>query len=377
MKSIPSRLNEQIPFLDLQAPYLEQKEELLLASKRVLESGRYVLGEEVACFERNFLSLCGAKYAAGVNSGTSALHLALLALGIGPGDEVITVSHTFIATVSAIHYAGATPVLVDIDPKFYTIDPFKIEEKITFKTKAIIPVHLYGQSAPMDEICDIAKKHGLFVIEDAAQAHGATYKGEPVGSIGDIACFSFYAGKNLGACGEGGMVTTNNLELINKVKKLRDWGQEKKYYHDLIGYNYRMEAIQGALLDVKLRKMEDWNASRKKIAETYSDKLDTKKCFIPQVRNGNEHVYHIYNVMVRNRDEKRMLLDEIGIGTGIHYPIPVHLQKCYQFLGYREGDLPVTEDVSKNIVSLPMYPQLGMEKVDQIIQVCNEILDPY
>ncbi len=365
----------KVPFLNVQAQYNENKIAMLAAAERVLSSGCYVLGKEVEKFEKNFTEVSGTEYAIGVNSGTSALHLALLALGIGPGDEVITVSHTFIATVSSIQYTGATPVLVDIHPDYYTIDVRKIEEKITPRTKAIIPVHLYGMAAEMDAIMSIANKYGIPVIEDAAQAHGTLYNGKKVGSIGTLGCYSFYPGKNLGACGEAGMVVTDDSSLAAKVRKLRDWGAEKKYYHDLVGYNYRMDAIQGAFLDVKLRSLSKWDSRRKEIAEMYNSQLDKNMVVIPKLNPQSTHAYHVYNVRISNRDLLQKKLTEKGIATGIHYPIPAHLQKCYHFLGYKVGDLPVTERVCGEILSLPICPYLNDNQINYTIESINEIVN--
>ncbi|ALB40467.1 erythromycin biosynthesis sensory transduction protein eryC1 [Anabaena sp. WA102] len=347
-----------IPFIDLKTQYATIKDEINQAISGVLETTQFILGEEVEAFETEFATYCDANYGIGVNSGTSALHLALLALGIGAGDEVITVPFTFVATVAAICYTGAKPVFVDIDPISYTIDVNQIESAITENTKAILPVHLYGQPADMDSILSIAKKYNLKVIEDAAQAHGAEYKGKRVGSIGDLGCFSFYPGKNLGAYGEAGIVTTNNPEYAHTIRKLRDWGQEKKYHHDFNGYNYRMEGIQGAVLRVKLRHLETWTEARRSHAQVYNQLLANSGLETPVEMPYSRHVYHIYGVLSANRDILQQQLMEKGIQTGIHYPIPVHLQKGYADLGYKLGDFPCSELAANEELSLPMYAEL-------------------
>ena len=365
-----------IPFVDLKAQYHSIKEEIDTAVLKLLESTQFVLGSEVAAFEQEFATYSGAAYGIGVNSGTSALHLALLAARIGPGDEVITVPFTFVATIAAIGYAGARPVLVDIDPASFTIDVTQIEKAITKRTKAILPVHLYGQSADMDPIMDIARRHNLLVIEDAAQAHGAEYKGRRVGSMGDLGCFSFYPGKNLGAYGEGGMVTTNNAEYARVIRMLRDWGQERKYYHELKGYNYRLEGIQGAILRVKLRHLEDWTKARRTHASLYNDLLDEilagREIQRPQEMSYARHVYHIYAIRTSQRASSQEFLQNQGVHTGIHYPIPVHLLEAYRDLGYKQGSFPHSEKAANEVLSLPMYAELTDEAIRQ---VCGEIMN--
>ncbi len=355
-----------IPFLDLKAQYLSIKNEVDEAVLGVLGSTKYALGPEVAKFEEEFAAYQGAEFGVAVNSGTSALHAALLAAGVGPGDEVITVSMTFIATAAAISYTGATPVFIDIDPTTFTMNPAKIEEKITARTKAILPVHLYGQAADMTPIMEIAQRHGLIVIEDAAQAHGAEYQGKRVGSIGHMGTFSFYPGKNLGAYGEGGIVTTNNVDYANKMRLLRDWGQEKKYHHDMLAYNYRMDGVQGAILRVKLRQLDNWTELRRSHASQYDEGLNQSG--IPRATEvpGRRHVYHIYSVFHPERQRLQAALQEAEIHTGMHYPIPVHLQKPYQNMGYSEGSLPVTERVALEQLSLPMFAELTKNQVDRI-----------
>jgi len=356
-----------IPFLDLKAQYLGIKDEIAEAITRVLDSGQYVLGDEVAAFEREFAAYCGAGHGVAVNSGTSALHLALLVTGIGPGDEVITVPFTFVATVAAIQYAGARPVLVDIDPRSLTMAVDQIERAITPRTKAILPVHLHGYPAEMDPILEIARRHHLIVIEDAAQAHGAEYKGRRVGSLGDLACFSFYPGKNLGAYGEGGLVTTNRPDDDRTLRMLRDWGAARKYHHELKGFNYRMEGLQGAILRVKLRHLESWTEARRAHAARYDRLLKETGVETPALMPYARHVYHVYAVRHARRDFLQSALGDQGVQTGIHYPIPVHLQKAYADLGYKAGDFPHSERAANEVLSLPMFPELSEEQLDQVV----------
>jgi dTDP-4-amino-4,6-dideoxygalactose transaminase len=364
----------KVPYLDLKAQYQGIKPEIDAAIARVLDSCQFVLGPEVAGFEQDFAAYCGASECIALNSGTSALHLAFLAAGIGPGDEVITVPFTFVASVAAVIYAGAKPVLVDIDPRSFTMDPAAIEKAITPRTKAIVPVHLYGQPADMDLIMDIARRHGLLVIEDAAQAHGAKYKGRPVGSIGDMGCFSFYPGKNLGAYGEGGAVTTNNPEHARSVRMLRDWGQDRKYHHVLRGYNYRMEGFQGAVLRVKLRHLERWTEARRNLARQYNALLANSDVETPKEMPWARHVYHVYTVRVEDRDNLHHALAEAGIQTGIHYPIPVHLQPAYADLGYGPGAFPQAESAAKQVLSLPLYPELSVQAVETVAAAVKKCL---
>jgi dTDP-4-amino-4,6-dideoxygalactose transaminase len=356
-----------IPYLDLKAQYASLKNELNNAALRVLASTQYVLGEEVKTFEQDFSVFCGAEHAVGVNSGTSALHLALLVAGVRPGDEVITTPFTFIATASAIIYAQARPVFVDVTADTLTIDPDLIEEAITSRTKAIMPVHLYGQMADMDPILEVADKHGLMVIEDAAQAHGARYKSKHAGTLGQIGCFSFYPGKNLGACGEGGILVTNNKEFAETARALRDWGQRERYHHDLLGFNYRMEALQGAMLKVKLRRLEEWTQARRAVAARYDDRLSSLSVKTPIVPKNRQHVYHIYAIRARERDRLQSELAKAQIGTAIHYPIPIHLQKCMQQLGYKCGDFPESENAANEVLSLPVYPELSEVSQEAIV----------
>jgi dTDP-4-amino-4,6-dideoxygalactose transaminase len=359
--------SENVPYLDLKAQYLSLKPEIDAALARVLDSGQFVLGPEVAAFEQDFAAYSGTSECIALNSGTSALHLALLAAGIGPGDEVITVPFTFVASVAAVLYAGAKPVLVDIDPRSFTMDPTAIEGAITSRTKALLPVHLYGQPADMDPILEIARRHRLIVIEDAAQAHGAKYKGRAVGSIGAMACFSFYPGKNLGAYGEGGAVTTSNPEYGRAVRMLRDWGQDRKYHHLLRGFNYRMEAFQGAILRVKLRHLEQWTESRRKLARHYDELLSDSPVQTPEEMSWARHVYHVYTVRSEDRDSLQSSLSVDGIQTATHYPIPVHLQPAYSDLGYRAGDFPHSERAAREVLSLPIYPELSPQGVSKVV----------
>ncbi|RZU00797.1 DegT/DnrJ/EryC1/StrS family aminotransferase [Rivibacter subsaxonicus] len=355
-----------IPFVDLKAQYASIKTEVNAAIQGVLESCQFTLGSEVVAFEQEFAAYCQGQHGIGVNTGTSALHMALLAAGIGPGDEVITVPFTFVATVAAIQYAGATPVLVDIDPKTFTIDVGAIEAAITPRTKAIMPVHLYGQPADMDPILEIARRHGLIVIEDACQAHGAEYKGRRVGSIGDMGCFSFYPGKNLGACGEGGMVVTNNAEYARTIRMLRDWGAEKKYHHVMKGYNFRLEGIQGAVLRVKLRHLEAWTEARRRAAASYERHLAGSGIATPQAAAYARHVYHVYAIRTQHRQAWQEQLLAAGIQTGVHYPIPVHLQPAYADLGYGVGAFPHAERASAEVLSLPMFPELSEAQCETV-----------
>ncbi|MCX6029718.1 MAG: DegT/DnrJ/EryC1/StrS family aminotransferase [Chloroflexi bacterium] len=352
-----------IPFVDLKAQYHSIKTEIDEAVIRVLESSQFVLGKEVAAFEEDFAGYCGSKYALGVNSGTSALHLALLAAGVGPGDEVITTTFTFVATVAAIEYVGAKPVLVDIEPASFNLDVARIEAAITPRTRAIIPVHLYGQPADMDPILELARRRNLIVIEDAAQAHGATYKGRRAGSIGHLGCFSFYPGKNLGAYGEGGLVTTDNPEYARTIRMLRDWGAERKYQHVLKGYNYRLEGIQGAILRVKLRYLEAWTEARRAHARRYNELLESSAVQTPEEMPYARHVYHVYAVRAARREALQQALSAQSIQTNIHYPIPIHLLPAHADLGHRRGDFPQAEAAADQVLSLPMFPELTDEQI--------------
>jgi dTDP-4-amino-4,6-dideoxygalactose transaminase len=361
-----------IPYLDLKAQYRALKSEIDAAVLRVLESGEYALGAEVAKFEEEFAAYCGARYGIGVNSGTSALHLALLAAGVGPGDEVITVPYTFVATTAAIRYTGATPVFVDIDPLTYMIDVRGIEERITPRTKAILPVHLYGQSCDMDPILEIAKRHKLVVIEDAAQAHGAGYKGRRVGTLGHMAIFSFYPTKNLGTCGEGGIVTTDNAEFARQIRMLRNWGMEQRYYHMKQGFNYRMEAIQAAILRVKLECLEEWIEARRANAAIYNELLKGSGVMTPHVEKDRRHVYNVYAIRSPRRQALTGFLQAREIQYGIYYPEPIHLMRAHADLGHKTGDFPIAETVSEQILALPLYPELKREQIEEICAAVRE-----
>jgi dTDP-4-amino-4,6-dideoxygalactose transaminase len=355
-----------IPFLDLKAQYRQIKPEVDAAITEVVESANFVLGPAVGRFEDRFAAYCGVNRCITVNSGTSALHLALLAAGIGPGDEVVSVSMTFVATTAAILYAGAVPVLVDVDEDTWTIDPCRIEAAITPRTKAILPVHLHGLIADMDPIMEIARRHRLIVIEDAAQAVGAEYKGRRAGSVGDIGCFSFYPGKNLGGYGEGGAIVTNNTEIADQCVMLRDWGQRSKYQHVLRGYNYRLDTLQAAVLDVKLSFIEQWTAARRAVAAEYDRRLAGGGYRRPRPPPHSRHAYHVYAVQVPERGKIQEAMTAAGIGTGIHYPVPVHLQKAYTSLGYCRGDFPVTESLTEHFLSLPIYAELPWDNVEKV-----------
>lgn len=364
-----------IPFVDLQAQYSVIKDEVDAAVAGVMASSQFALGESVAAFEADFASYCGVEHAIAVNSGTSALHLALLAAGVGPGDDVITVTHTFVATVAAILYTGARPVYVDIDPVTFNMDPAALEAAITDRTKAILPVHLYGQPADMDPILKIAGDAGLKVIEDAAQAHGAEYKGKRAGSLGDLGCFSFYPGKNLGAYGEGGAVTTNDADYAQVIRMLRDWGQDGKYNHVRLGFNARMDGIQGAVLGVKLRHIEAWTEARRAHAARYDEILSDIGIATPTAMGWARHVYHVYAIRVTDRARLQAALGERGVQTGIHYPTPVHLQPGYADPRYAAGDFPHSESAAAEVLSLPMFPELTRDQVDAVASALREALN--
>jgi dTDP-4-amino-4,6-dideoxygalactose transaminase len=365
----------KIPFLDLKSQYEAIKDDIDQAIQDVLDSCAFAGGRFVEQFEKSFASFCQCAYAVGVGSGTEALWIALISLGIKPGDEVISVPNTFIATAEAISFCGAKPVFVDIDERTYTMDPNLIESAITPRTKAIIPVHIFGHMADMDPIMDIARAHNLFVVEDACQAHGAEYKGRRAGSIGDAGCFSFYPGKNLGAYGEAGAVVTNNKELAENIAKFRDHGQSEKYYHTMVGWNARMDGIQGAILDVKLKRLSGWNDARRKNAAVYDDLLaDLNGIRIPKESDCVKHVYHVYAIRAQNRDAIMTNLTENEIYCGIHYPLPIHLQKAYSELGYKSFNYPVAEKVASELLSLPMYPELTYDQQKQVKDKIQEHL---
>jgi len=366
--------NIRVPYLDLKAQYRSIKSEIDEAVARVLDSCQFVLGPEVAEFEKDFASYCGTSECIALNSGTSALHLALLAAGVGPGDEVITVPFTFVASVATILYAGAKPVLVDIEPRTFNMNPDALQAAISPRTKAIVPVHLYGHPADMDPILEVARKHNLVVIEDAAQAHGATYKGRSAGSVGDIACFSFYPTKNLGAYGEGGAVTTSNPEYARTIRMLRDWGQDRKYHHLLHGYNYRMEGFQGAILRVKLRHLERWIERRRAIVKTYNEQLAGLDVVRPAEMPWARHVYHLYTLRSDNRDALQADLLNEGIQTGVHYSTPAHLLPAYAHLGYGPNSFPESKKAAREVLSLPLYPELTESQVQTVLDALTEIV---
>jgi dTDP-4-amino-4,6-dideoxygalactose transaminase len=357
----------KVPYLDLKAQYESIRGEIGDAIQQVLDRTAFAGGPFVAQFEKEFAAFCGTRFSAGVGSGTDALWMALLGLGIGPGDEVVTVPDTFIATAEAISWCGAKPVFVDVDPVTYNMDPSKIESAVTEKTKAIIPVHLFGQMADMDPVMEIARKRKLYVVEDASQAHGAEYKGKKAGSIGDAGCFSFYPGKNLGAYGEAGAVVTNNEELDKKMRMLRDHGQAKKYYHSLIGWNARMDGIQGAVLSVKLKHLDAWTEARRRNAKRYDELLrNVPGVIVPVEAPYAKHVYHIYAIRVADRDRLIASLAEKDIHCGIHYPIPVHLLDAYKSLNLGKGSFPVAEKNAAEFVSLPMFAELSREQIETV-----------
>lgn len=386
-----------IPLIDLKAQYDSLAEKLDKAALGVLSSANYIMGKTVTDFEKDFADFVGVKHAISVGNGTDALVLALKSMGIGEGDEVITTPFTFFATAETISAVGATPVFVDVDKETFNIDVAKIEEKITSKTKAIMPVHIFGQSADMDEINEIAKKHNLYVIEDACQAVGGKYKGRKIGTLGDVACFSFFPTKNLGCAGDGGMIVTNNDEIAIIARALRTHGSGEngqkaynllnnieeeiktaegandtvynplKYYNYLIGFNTRLDAIQAAILSVKLKEIDNWNAKRREIVELYNEALQNSDLVTPVAKDYNEHVYHMYILQSENREEVLAKLKEAGIATGVYYPVPLHLQKVYKDLGYKEGDMPVSEYLSHRTFAIPVYPELTKEQIDYII----------
>lgn len=367
-----SKAPEPVPFLDLRSAYLELKNEIDEAVSRVLESGWYLLGRESDAFEQEFASYLGVQYCVGVGNGLEALHLALRALGVGPGDEVLVPSNTYIATWLAISYAGARPIPVEPDERTYNINPEKISNVINEKTKAIIPVHLYGQPADMDPILEIAKSHGLWVLEDAAQAHGARYKGRHVGSLGDIAGWSFYPGKNLGAFGDAGAVTTNNRDLAERLRVLRNYGSRIKYFNEVKGFNSRIDEIQAASLRVKLRHLDEWNDRRRKLAAFYLTQLKNTTLTLPFVPEWADPVFHLFVVRSKERDHLRKNLEDAGIGTLIHYPVPPHLQEAYRDLGLYRGQFPVSEQIHQDILSLPIGPHLSASQAKVVADAVRE-----
>ena len=364
----------KVPFLNLQAAYLELESEIKEATNRVLSSGWYILGPEVEAFEEEFSNYCQAKHCAGVANGLDALILALRAMDIGPGDEVIVPSNTYIATWLAVSHCGAVPVPVEPDEKTYNIDPELIESSIGEKTKAIIPVHLYGQPADLEPILEIARKYDLYVLEDAAQCHGAKYKGKRIGSHGDAVAWSFYPGKNLGALGDGGAVTSNNSEITDKIKILRNYGSEKKYFNQVIGYNSRLDPLQAAVLRVKLKYLDEWNQRRVKIAEKYLSNINCKELILPCVKDDCDHVWHLFAILHNDRDSFQDLLNNKSISTVVHYPIPPHMQKAYREHSFDEYDLHHTEVLSRQLVSLPIGPHLSDDEVEYVTEFINSSL---
>lgn len=362
----------KVPFVDLSAIHKPLEQEFNVVFQRVLERSSFILGPEIKHFEDAFAAYLGAEQCITVNNGTTALHLVLAAMGIGAGDEVITVPNTFIATAEAVSAVGATPVFVDVDPVSFTMDPALVEKAITNRTKAILPVHLYGQCADLDPLLAVAKHHNLFVIEDACQAHGSEYKGRKAGTIGIAGCFSFYPGKNLGALGEGGAIATNDASLAQKLRMLRDHGSLRKYEHSLPGFNFRLEGLQGGFLTVKLPHLDGWNNERRQIASFYNEKLRDANLTLPVEMPYGKHVYHLYILQLDNRDEVKQQLAEKRIDTGLHYPVPLHLQDAYRDLGYKKGDFPVSERLSQNILSLPMYPGLSIEAAEYVVSTLAE-----
>jgi len=353
-----------VQFIDFSQQYESIKDQIDAGLKSVFKKGNFILGQEEKDFESEFASYCQARYAIGVNSGTDALYLALSALDIGPGDEVILPAFTFIATALCISYTGAKPVFVDIEEETYNIDPEKLRVAITDKTKVVIPVHLYGQAANMDEINAISKEKNIAVIEDAAQSHGADYKNKRVGSLGDIACFSFYPTKSLGGFGDGGMIVTNNEDVYEKTKMLRDYGRQGRYEHKIKGYNSRLDTVQAVILSAKLKYLDQWNDMRRKIADAYTRHLEgVKKVITPVLKDDRTHVYQTYAVRVKDRNNVIEKMKEKGVGVLIHYPIPLHLQEAYKDLEYERGDFPVSEKIAEEELSLPMYPHMEEDKV--------------
>ena len=370
---VEAKKSAPVPFLDLRAHHEPFMEEFVGAFRRVAETSAFAGGPFVAAFEKEFAAFCGAKHCIAVGNGTDALWLSLLALGVGPGDEVITVPNSFMATAEAISYCGAKPVFVDVDEETYTMDVTQLEKAITVRTRAIIPVHLYGQMADMDAILAIAARYGVPVVEDACQAHGAKRNGRTAGTAGATGCFSYYPGKNLGAFGEAGGITTNDSELCTKMQVLRDHGQAKKYFHSMIGWNARMDGIQGAILSIKLRHLAAGNESRRQHAEMYDSLLaDEPRIITPASAAGTENVHHIYPVRVANRDQVLAKMNARGLNCAIHYPVPIHLQEAYAGLGLKAGSFPVVERVAGELLSLPMYPELKPEQVQRVAEGLKE-----
>jgi dTDP-4-amino-4,6-dideoxygalactose transaminase len=372
-----------VPFFDLQRQYRRIEEEVLSATKSVYKKGHFILGEEVSAFEKEFAQYCGVRYGVGVGSGTDALYLAMKAVGIGKGDAVITVANSFIATALAISFTGATPLFVDIDPETYTMDPNALErffrgrevKNSKGRIKAILPVHLYGHPVELDAIMDIADRYDLIVIEDACQAHGAEYRGKKVGSFGTLGCFSFYPTKNLGGYGDGGMVVTDHEDVYEKLLLLRCYGEKKKYYHVLKGNNSRLDEIQAAILRVKLKYLDQWNEERRGRALLYTRMLESMGITCPVERERARHVYHLYVIQTGERDDLQAFLQEREIGTLIHYPVPIHLQEAYGELGYRNGDLPLSEEFSRKVLSLPCFPEMTDSEIEEVVETIRRFVE--
>lgn len=362
-------MSEKVPYLDLPAQIRSLRPELDAAIARTLDNCSFCLGPDVAQFEKDFAQYCGAEHCVAFNSGTSALHVGLMLLNVGPGDEVISTPHTFVATSWAISYVRAKPVYVDIEDATFNLDPKLIEKAITPRTKAIMPVHLYGHPYDVDAMLAVCKKHNLPLVEDACQAHGAKYKGKTVGTLGEWSGFSFYPGKNLGACGEGGALVTNNAAFAARARSLREHGSSVRYYHDEVGFNYRMEGIQGAVLGVKLKRLNEWTAGRRRVAHRYHELLKDTPLQLPREAGWAESVYHLYVVRHPKREELKKHLEANGVGCALHYPLPLHLQKCYASLGYKEGAFPVSEKAARECLSLPIYPELTDAQVQRVAEV--------
>lgn len=365
-------MHDPIPYLDLRAQMRPLRQELDAAIARTLDHCSFCLGPDVAQFEKDFAAFCGAAHCVAFNSGTSALHVALRLLDIGPGDEVISTPMTFVATSWAISYVGAKPVYVDIDDATFNLDPQRIEKALSPRTKAILPVHLYGHPFDVAPVLDLCRQHGLPLVEDAAQAHGARYRGRVVGTFGEMACFSFYPGKNLGACGEGGALVTNNAALAARARSLREHGSTVRYYHDEVGYNYRMEGIQGAVLGIKLKHLANWNAGRRRVAQRYAELLAGTPLRLPHEAEGCESAWHLYVVRHPRRDALKQHLEANGVGCALHYPLPLHLQKCYADLGHRAGDFPVAEQAARECLSLPIYAELTDAQLERVAAVIKD-----
>lgn len=362
----------RVALVELKSQHQRLKTEIMAAIESVFAESHFILGEAVDHFEREFAEYLGVAYALGTGNGTEALHLAVRACGLGPGDEVLVPAHTFVSTALAVAYVGAVPRLVDVEARSGNMDPAKLSAAITPRTRAVIPVHLYGQAADMDEIMAIARKHSLWVIEDACQAHGAYSHGRRVGTLGDVAAFSFYPAKNLGACGDGGAVVTNNPELHQRLTRLHNYGQPKKYHHDIIGYNSRLDTLQAAILRVKLPYLDGWNEQRRRLAMLYTNSLRAPQVTPPSDPGDRRHVYHLYVIRTGDRDALRADLQAHGIETGIHYPVPLHLQPCFEALNYRRGDFPESERLAAEILSLPLYPELDPDHVRYVCRTIHE-----